>query len=109
SAGYPRNDDFNGAQPAGFGLYQVTQRNGARCSTAAAYLKPVRQRENLHVRTHSLVERVLIERDRAVGVQLRRGRHDSERIEAGKVILAAGAINTPQLLMLSGLGPADHL
>lgn len=109
SAGYPRNDDFNGAQLAGFGLYQVTQRNGARCSTAAAFLKPVRQRENLHVRTHSLVERVLIERGRAVGVQLRRGRHDSERIEASDVILAAGAINTPQLLMLSGLGPADHL
>ncbi len=109
SVGHPHNDDFNGDQLAGFGLYQVTQRNGARCSTATAYLKPVRQRENLHVRTHSLVERVLIEHGRAVGVQLRRGRNDQERIEAGGVILAAGAINTPQLLMLSGLGPADHL
>jgi choline dehydrogenase len=109
SAGYPRNDDFNGEQQAGFGLYQVTQRDGARCSTAAAFLKPVRQRANLHVRTHALVERVLLEHGRAVGVQLRRGRHACERIEAGEVILAAGAINTPQLLMLSGLGPADHL
>jgi choline dehydrogenase len=109
SAGFPRNDDFNGEQQAGFGLYQVTQRNGARCSSATAFLKPARQRENLHVRTHALVERVLIERGRAVGVQLRRGRHGTERIEAGEVILAAGAINTPQLLMLSGLGPADHL
>ncbi len=109
SAGFARNDDFNGATQAGFGLYQVTQRNGARCSTATAYLKPVRARDNLHVRTGVLVERVLLDGARAVGVQLRRGRHGHERIEAGEVILAAGAINTPQLLMLSGLGPADHL
>ena len=109
SAGHDRNDDFNGTRQAGFGLYQVTQRNGARCSSATAFLKPVRSRENLQVRTHTLVERVVLEHGRAVGVQLRRGRHESERIEAGEVILAAGAINTPQLLMLSGLGPADHL
>jgi choline dehydrogenase-like flavoprotein len=109
SAGYARNDDFNGTRQAGFGLYQVTQRDGARCSSATAFLKPVRQRGNLHVRTHALVERVLIDNGRVVGVQLRRGRHAAERIEAGEVILAAGAINTPQLLMLSGLGPADHL
>jgi choline dehydrogenase len=109
SAGYARNDDFNGTQQAGFGLYQVTQRDGTRCSSATAFLKPVRQRGNLHVRTHALVERVLLDHGRAVGVRLRRGRHTAERIEAGEVILAAGAINTPQLLMLSGLGPADHL
>ncbi|MFC5527025.1 GMC family oxidoreductase [Rhodanobacter ginsengisoli] len=106
SAGHPGNDDFNGARQAGFGLYQVTQRDGSRCSTATGFLKPVRGRSNLHVRTRVLVERVLIEHGRAVGVLLRRG---SERIEAGEMILAAGAINTPQLLMLSGLGPADHL
>jgi choline dehydrogenase-like flavoprotein len=109
SAGYPRNDDFNGEQLAGFGLYQVTQRNGARCSSAAAFLKPVRGRTNLHVRTGVLVERVLLDHGRAIGVQLRQGRREAERIEAGEVILAAGAINTPQLLMLSGIGPADHL
>jgi choline dehydrogenase len=109
SAGYPRNSDFNGEQLDGFGLYQVTQRDGARCSAATAFLKPVRQRANLHVRTLTLVERVLLEHGRAVGVQLRHGRRAAERIEAGEVILAAGAINTPQLLMLSGLGPADHL
>ncbi|WP_350015973.1 choline dehydrogenase [Rhodanobacter sp. IGA1.0] len=109
SAGHPRNDDFNGVGQAGFGLYQVTQRDGARCSTAAAFLKPVRGRANLQVRTGALVERVLIEHGRAIGVQLRRGRHGTERIEGGEVILAAGAINSPQLLMLSGLGPADHL
>ncbi|WP_426700814.1 GMC family oxidoreductase [Rhodanobacter sp. Col0626] len=109
SAGFDRLDDFNRQQQAGFGLYQVTQRDGARCSAATAYLKPVRQRPNLHVRTRVLVERVVTEHGHVTGVQLRRGRRDSERIEAGEVILAAGAINTPQLLMLSGLGPADHL
>ena len=109
SAGFARSDDFNGTEQAGFGLYQVTQRNGARCSTAVGYLKPIRQRENLEVRTRTLVQRILVEHGRAVGVQLRRGRHGTERIEAGEVILAAGTINTPQLLMLSGLGPADDL
>ncbi|WP_158883154.1 choline dehydrogenase [Rhodanobacter sp. L36] len=108
-AGFERNDDFNGTHQSGFGLYQVTQRDGRRCSAAAAYLKTVRHRVNLHVRTGALVERVLIEQGRAVGVMLRHGHRTSERIEAGEVIFAAGAINTPQLLMLSGLGPADHL
>ena len=109
SAGHARNDDFNGAQQAGFGLYQVTQRGGARCSTATGFLKPVRERVNLTVRTGVLVERVLLDRGRAVGVQLRRGRHGSERIEAGEVLVCGGTINSPQLLMLSGLGPAEHL
>ncbi|HET6430790.1 choline dehydrogenase [Dyella sp.] len=107
-AGHARNDDFNGAAQAGFGLYQVTQRDGARCSTAAGYLRPARERTNLQVRTGVQVERVLIEGGRAVGVQLR-DRQRFERIDAGQVLLAAGAINTPQLLMLSGIGPADHL
>lgn len=109
SAGYTRRADFNDTQQAGFGLYQVTQRNGARCSAATAYLQPARSRTNLQVRTHVLVERVLLDRDRATGVQLRHGRQTVERIEAGQVILAAGCINTPQLLMLSGIGPATHL
>jgi choline dehydrogenase-like flavoprotein len=108
SAGFVRNDDFNGADQAGFGFYQVTQRNGARCSASVAFLRPARTRSNLHVRTHALVERVLIEQGRAVGVQLRRG-FRRERIHTGEVILTAGAINSPQLLMLSGVGPADHL
>jgi choline dehydrogenase-like flavoprotein len=108
-AGYARNDDFNGAQQAGFGLYQVTQRDGARCSAAAAWLKPVRERPNLQVRTHALVERVVVVGGRAVGVQLRRGRHHTEHVDAGEVILCGGTINSPQVLMLSGIGPADHL
>jgi len=109
SAGYGSNHDFNGEQQAGFGLYQVTQRNGARCSTAAGFLKPARERSNLTVRTGVLVDRVLLDQGRAIGVQLRHGSHASERIEAGEVILCGGAINTPQLMMLSGLGPAEHL
>ncbi|GLQ92619.1 GMC family oxidoreductase [Dyella acidisoli] len=108
SAGFARNADFNGAEQAGFGLYQVTQRDGARCSTASAYLRPARARANLHVRTHALVERVVIEHGRATGIQLRHGR-EQQTIRAGEIILAAGAINSPQLLMLSGIGPADHL
>src|SRR5690242_4214385 len=102
AAGFARNDDFNGAMQEGFGFYQVTQRNGARCSAADAYLAPVRRRENLTVLTHALTSRVLVDGTRAVGVEYRhRGR--TERAEAGCVILAGGAINSPQLLMLSGI------
>lgn len=106
SAGYARNDDFNGPSQDGFGLYQVTQRGGARCSTAAAYLRPARERPDLEVRTGALVARVVIAQGRAVGVQLQ---GSDTLIEGGEVILAGGAVNTPQLLMLSGIGPADHL
>ncbi len=106
SAGFARNNDFNGPQQEGFGLYQVTQRNGARCSTAVAYLKPARQRPNLEVRTSAAVARVVIRQGRAMGVQLQ---GSTNVLEAAEVILAGGAVNTPQLLMLSGVGPADHL
>jgi choline dehydrogenase-like flavoprotein len=108
AAGFARNADFNGATQEGFGLYQVTQKNGARCSAATAYLVPARTRENLTVATHALVRRVLIEGRRAVGVEYRQRDRDV-RVDAGCVILAGGAINSPQLLMLSGIGPADHL
>ncbi|WP_199100911.1 choline dehydrogenase [Dyella sp. ASV21] len=106
SAGYPHNDDFNGDTQAGFGLYQVTQRDGRRCSTATGYLAPVRSRPNLYVRTSALVARVAIRQGRAVGVQLH---GEKALLEAAEVILCGGAVNTPQLLMLSGVGPADHL
>lgn len=106
SAGFAGNHDFNGPQQNGFGLYQVTQRDGARCSTATGFLRPARQRENLEVRTNTAVARVVIRNGRAVGVQLQ---GETRLIEAGEVILAGGAINSPQLLMLSGLGPPDHL
>jgi choline dehydrogenase len=101
------NEDFNGAQQDGVGYYQVTQRDGRRCSAADGYLavKP----KGLTVVTDALVTGVLIEGGRAAGVTYRRnGRDETARAEA-EVILAAGAIGSPQLLMLSGIGPADHL
>ena len=106
--GYPSNADFNGANQEGFGLYQVTQKNGARCSAAAGYLRAARGRANLRVLTRAVTQRVLFEGNRAVGVDYRHhGR--LTRAEAREVILCGGAINSPQLLMLSGIGPADHL
>ncbi|NCT67612.1 MAG: choline dehydrogenase [Rhodanobacteraceae bacterium] len=108
AAGFARNADFNGATQEGFGLYQVTQRNGARCSSAVAYLDPAHTRANLTVHTHAQATRVLLDGTRAVGIEYRR-RGRRERAEAGCVILAGGAINSPQLLLLSGIGPAEHL
>lgn len=102
--GIPRNDDFNGAEQEGVGYFQLTVRNGRRCSTAVAFLRPAMKRANLQVETDALCERVLVEEGRAVGVRYRRG---DQRITArarGEVILAAGAINSPQLLELSGIG-----
>ncbi|HEY6495973.1 MAG TPA: FAD-dependent oxidoreductase [Trebonia sp.] len=101
------NDDFNGAQQEGVGFYQVTQRDGVRCTVADAYL--ANRPENLTVATNALVTGLVIEGGRAAGVTYRRdGRDETARAEA-EVILAAGAIGTPHLLMLSGIGPADHL
>ncbi|MDG2525434.1 choline dehydrogenase [Stenotrophomonas sp. HITSZ_GD] len=108
-AGLPANPDFNGHEQAGVGFYQVTQKDGARCSAAVAYLRPIRARANLHVRTGVQVHRVLIEGGRATGVQYaERGVATTARA-AREVLLCAGAVNSPQLLMLSGVGPADHL
>ncbi|KRG64908.1 GMC family oxidoreductase [Stenotrophomonas humi] len=108
-AGYALNTDFNGRQHEGVGLYQVTQKDGARCSSAAAYLAPVRQRRNLQVLTGAQVERVQIDNGRASGVVLRAGGQRQQLHATREVLLSAGAINSPQLLMLSGIGPADHL
>lgn len=108
-AGLPLNEDFNGAQQEGVGRYQVTQSEGRRCSAAVAYLDPVRSRANLRIETHCLVERVLLEHGRAIGVEYgRNGKRHVARCD-GEVLLCAGAINSPQLLMLSGIGPAAHL
>ena len=108
ACGHPRNADFNGAQQRGAGFYQVTQKNSARCSTAAGYLRAARGRANLRVLTRARTQRVLIESGRACGVDYRHhGR--LTRAQAREVILCGGAINSPQLLMLSGVGPADHL
>ena len=109
AVGLPLNEDFNGARQEGVGHYQVTQREGRRCSTSVAYLDPARSRSNLRIATNSLVERVLIERGRAAAIEYRRnGKRHVARCD-GEILLCAGAINSPQLLMLSGIGPADHL
>lgn len=107
--GIPYNPDFNGPRQSGAGLYQVTNRNGRRCSAAVAYLGAARGRRNLTLRTGALVQRILVENGRAVGVVVaERGR--TRTIRAGtEVILAAGVINSPKLLMLSGIGPASAL
>lgn len=106
--GLSRTADFNGAQQAGIGYYQVTQRRGRRASTARAYLAPAMARPNLTVRTGVLVTRVLIQYGRATGVELS-ANGATERIAAEAVTLCGGAINSPQLLMLSGIGPASDL
>jgi choline dehydrogenase len=107
--GLAGNEDFNGRQQDGSGFYQVTQRDGRRWSAADAYLHPARSRPNLEVLTDARVTQVLVAAGRAAGVRyLRRGAEELVRAEA-EVILAAGAIGSPQLLMLSGIGPADHL
>lgn len=102
----PENDDFNGARQDGFGLYQVTQKGGERWSAARAYLTP---RPNLAIRTGALVEKIVIENGRAVGVQARFGGKREVLRAAGGVVLSAGAFGSPQILMLSGIGPAGHL
>jgi choline dehydrogenase len=108
-SGLPANDDFNGPRQDGAGFYQVTQRGGRRWSAADAYLHPVSGRPNLTVLTDALVTGIALSGSRAVGVHyLQRGVAETARAEA-EVILAAGAIGSPQLLMLSGIGPADHL
>ena len=109
AAGHPRNDDFNGATQAGTGQYQVTQKRGRRWSAADAYLHPAASRPNLTVRTGALTTRVLLAGGRAVGVEYRRGGQVRTVRAAREVVLSGGAINSPQLLMLSGVGPADHL
>ncbi|HUJ19891.1 MAG TPA: GMC family oxidoreductase N-terminal domain-containing protein [Bryobacteraceae bacterium] len=106
--GIPLNPDFNGDTQEGAGLYQVTQKGGRRHSAAAAYLKPALRRPNLTVATGAHATRVLFEGRRAVGVEyVKNGRLEQAR--AGEVVLCGGAVNTPQLLMLSGIGPRDHL
>ena len=108
-AGLPFNPDFNGAVQLGCGLFQVTQKNGRRWSAASAYLHPVAARENLTIVTKAQATRVLIESGRAVGVEYVRGRRRHVACAAEEVVLAAGAINSPQLLLLSGIGPASEL
>jgi len=103
------NADFNGLTQDGVGLYQVTQRRGRRHSAADAYLKPARRRPNLTVLTAAHVTRILLERNRAVGVEYVANGAIKSALADREVLLAGGAINSPQLLLLSGIGPAEEL
>ncbi len=108
-AGYTRTDDLNGYRQEGFARMDMTTRHGKRCSAARGYLHPVMNRPNLTVLTRALTLRVDLENDRATGVTYRHQGQTHTARAAREVILAGGAINSPQLLMLSGIGPADHL
>jgi choline dehydrogenase len=110
AAGIPRVADYNGPEQDGAAMFQVTQRDGRRWSSADAFLRPVLGRPNLDVRTKATVHGLELEGERAVGVRVRRGRDGSELVGAGReVVLCAGAIGSPQLLLLSGIGPAEEL
>ncbi len=108
-AGIPYNPDFNGPVQEGAGAYQLTVLDNRRCSAATGYLKPVLNRHNLSVLTKSQVLRILFDNRRAVGVEYLRGNRILRTRAESEVIITSGAINTPKLLMLSGLGPASHL
>ena len=110
-AGQKRITDFNGAQQEGVGYYQVTQKNRERWSAASAYLRPAidRNRNNVHLLTGALVQRIILDKTHAMGVRyIQNGREEVARCSR-EIILAGGAVNSPQVLMVSGIGPADHL
>lgn len=108
-AGLPRNDDLNGADQEGVGYYQLTVKNGRRCSAAVAYLHPAMKRPNLKVVTNALASKVLLEGKRAVGVLFRQNGVERTAKARREVILSGGAINSPQLLELSGIGQGERL
>ncbi|MBU3065023.1 GMC family oxidoreductase N-terminal domain-containing protein [Nocardia sp. NEAU-G5] len=107
--GLARNDDFNGSDQEGAGRYQMTCHKGRRWSTADGYLRPAISRPNLTIRTHAFVTKVLLDGMRAVGVSYRHRGATHLALADSEVVLSGGAINSPQLLMLSGIGPAAHL
>ena len=108
-AGFPRNDDFNGPTQEGAGYFQLTARRGRRCSTAVGYLRPARRRPNLTIVSNALASRILFSGRRAIGVEYRHGETTRVAHANAEVILAGGTFNSPQLLQLSGLGPAPLL
>ena len=110
AAGCRFNPDYNGADQEGVGFFQLTARNGRRCSSAVAYLNPVRARDNLQIVTHAQVDRIMLDGRRATGVVFTDRSGNEQMVKAGReVILSGGAINSPQLLMLSGIGEPDQL
>jgi choline dehydrogenase len=109
AAGHKLNNDFNGPSQEGFGMYQVTQRDAKRCSTAVAYLRPAMARPNVTVETGALTSNIIIENGRAVGVRYVKDGQVQEARASREVVLSGGAVNSPQILLLSGIGPADEL
>jgi choline dehydrogenase len=107
--GIPRNDDFNGARQEGAGYFQLTSRKGFRCSTSSGYLRPIKRRPNLKIVTHALTGQVVMDQRTARGVRYFAGGKNEEAHARREVILAAGAIGSPQILMLSGIGPGAEL
>jgi len=107
--GYPRNPDFNGERQEGVGMYQFTIRDGKRQSTATAFLRPAMERTNLTVSTSALTNRIWFDGTRAIGVSFLQDGKERKAMARREVILCGGAINSPQLLLLSGLGPAEEL
>ena len=105
----PVTNDFNGETQEGVGYYQVTQKNGERCSAAAAYIHPHINRPNLTVMTKTMAQRLVFEGKRATGIKVKSGSNEETLSANREIVLAGGAYNTPQLLMLSGIGPAEHL
>jgi choline dehydrogenase len=108
-AGHPYNPDFNGANQDGVGIYQVTQRNGLRCSSALAFLTPVVEQGNLTVLDSQLALRIVFEGNRAIGVEIERGGRRQTVYAEQEVIVSAGTYQSPHLLMLSGVGPAQEI
>ena len=109
SAGYKRTEDYNGLDQEGVGHFQLTMTGGRRCSSAVAYLKPARSRSNLEIITNAQTEKVIIEDQRAVGVRARIGGKMTDVRARREVILSSGAIGSPQILMLSGVGDPEEL
>lgn len=110
AAGYKFNPDYNGADQEGVGFFQLTSRNGRRCSSAVAYLNPVKNRPNLEIITHAQVDKVEIKDGRATGVSYKdRGGRTQTVTARREIVLCGGAINSPQLLMLSGIGEGEQL
>ena len=107
--GHVHNDDFNGEQQQGVGHYHLTQTDGKRCSAAKAFISPILDRENFTAETGAQVTEIRFEGDRAVGVTYEQDGEVHHADADTEVVLSAGAVNSPQLLMLSGIGPADHL
>lgn len=108
-AGHPFNPDFNGKTQLGTNLYQVTQHNGRRASTAVCYLRPAMKRPNLTLITRAMTRRLVVEGSRVVGVEYSRGGKVETARCSREVLLSAGAIGSPKILLLSGIGPADEL